>query len=184
MNKWILFGALGLAGCATTYKDLKPNQILKDQGVAIGRAKVNYNGMNFTKECSICLTSVNGPCQKLTEEGIFFIHLDKGESNIRRLVCQDKSPQHYNMRGADFIVHEGVNYIGDLTFNWTNKGGFKVALMFGALGAIADESGNDGQLKLTVTNSKKSLDGLMEIYRKQMEDPKAQAKPSIAKSVQ
>jgi hypothetical protein len=183
MRKWMVFSLL-LAGCTSTYKDLKPGQVLKDQGVAIGRVKVNYNGMNYTKECAICLTSVNGPCQKLTDEGIFFIHLDKGESNVRRLVCQDKSPQHFNMQGADFVIHEGVNYIGDLTFDWRNKGGFKVALMFGALGAIADESSNDGQLKLTVVNSMKSMDSLMSIYRKQMNDPKAQAKSSIAKSIQ
>ena len=66
------FISLSLVGCATTYKDFKPSKVKPDEGVAIGKVNIKYNGKDLNKECAVCLNSVNGPCQNLTEEGLVF----------------------------------------------------------------------------------------------------------------
>ena len=167
MWKWVLLSFF-LAGCATTYKELRPDQIKSGQGVAVGKITVLYNDQPYTGNCAVCLNSVNGPCQKLEDNGIVFIPVQAGEGSVRRVVCKDVSPQHYNIEGATFTVQKDVTYFGDITLQWHNKGGFKPALIFGLFGALADESSNDGQLQMSVTNSKSSRDQLLGIYRRQM----------------
>ena len=141
---------LVMSGCSTTYKNFKMSHIDVNESVAIGKVHVNYNGKPFNKECAICLRSIDGPCQGLTEEGYVFMAVKKGKSSVRRVVCKDSSPQHYNIADADYMQAEGVTYFGDVTIDWTNGGGFKVSSMFGLVGAIADESKNDGMLKMSV----------------------------------
>lgn len=139
-----------LSGCATTYKDFKPSQVKPEEGVAIGKVNIKYNGKDFNKECAVCLNSVNGPCQNLTPEGFVFKNIPKGEASLRRIACKDTSLQHYNMNGATFQVVEGTNYFGNVEIEWANKGGFKASDMFGAIGALVSESSNDGTIKMTV----------------------------------
>src|SRR6185503_3264722 len=54
--------------------------------------------------------------------------------------------QHVRIRGAHFLAR-GDGYVtdfGDVAISWHTVGGFKVANMFGLIGAIVDESMDDG----------------------------------------
>lgn len=145
-----LLSCFYLSGCATTYKDFKTSEIKANEGVAIGKVNIKYNGKDMNKDCAICLNSINGPCQNLTEDGIVFKNIPKGDATLRRVVCKDSSMQHYNIEGAKFVVADDINYFGEVNIEWANKGGFKASDMFGAIGAIVSESSNDGTIKLSV----------------------------------
>ena len=46
-------------------------------------------------------------------------------------------------------IKNTANYFGDITVTWNFNGGFRIASIFGALGAVFD-SGNDGTLSFQV----------------------------------
>src|SRR4051812_4313932 len=101
--KFVIFGfAILLSACSSTYKDFKSANVKPNEGVAVGRVHVLYNDKPFNKNCAVCMNSVNGPCQTLTEEGFVFINLPMGEASLRRIACKDVSPQHYNISDASF----------------------------------------------------------------------------------
>jgi hypothetical protein len=167
-----LFG-LGMAtvlisGCASTYKDFKTSQVQNDQGVAIGRVHVMYNGRESNKNCAICFDSVNGPCQKLTPEGFVFQNIKRGEASLRRVVCKDISLQHFNIESATFKQSPDVTYFGDIDINWTNRGGFKVTDLFGAIGAIISESSNDGAVKISAKAA--DVNEVLRAYKEQTKE--------------
>lgn len=175
----ILALGLFLAGCATTYKDFKTAYIKPNEGVAIGKVNIKYNGKDLNKECAVCLNSVNGPCQNLTDEGLVFKNIPKGEASIRRIACKDTSLQHYNMSGANFQVGEGVTYFGQVDIDWANKGGFKASDMFGAIGAAISESSNDGTIKMSVKDG--NIAEVVKAYEQQTKQEKIKATKSLAK---
>jgi len=164
----LIWASAWLSACATTYKDVRPRDVKDGQGVAVAKIKFLYNGKEFTEKCSVCINSINGPCQKLTPEGIFMLPLPKGANTLRRVACHDVSMQHHNLDDVSFDISSEVNYIGDIEVAWRNRGGFKTTQMLGVVGALIDESRNDGEVKLSVATSKKSLKQLSDIYRRQM----------------
>lgn len=178
MKRYFLPALFLLAGCATTSKDFKPQALKPDEGAVVGKVVVLYNGNEFTDQCAICFNSVNGPCYKLDKTGFVVMKIKAGPTSVRRLSCMDTSEQHYDMNGANFEVTPGAKtYFGDLVFDWKNKGGFKVSSMFGLVGAIGDQSSNDGVLKVKVSsNPKRTLMSYNEIVR---EDVKLPTKSSI-----
>jgi len=137
-------------GCASTYKDFKPENVRADEGVAIGRVHVVYNGRPFTKDCSICFNSVNGPCQTLTPEGLVCQNLKKGTVSLRRVLCRDGANQHHAIKDATFELTEPVVYFGDVEIKWTNRGGYKPSAIFGLVGALADQATDDGDITISV----------------------------------
>lgn len=175
----LLFLGLYLSGCATTYKDFKPTEVKPNEGVAIGKVNIKYNGKDMNKECAVCLNSINGPCQNLTDEGFIFKNVPKGESSIRRIACKDTSLQHYNLNGAIFQVAEGINYFGQVDIEWANKGGFKAGDMFGAIGAVISESSNDGTVKMSVKDG--NMNEVVKAYEQQTKQEKIRANKSIVK---
>ncbi len=155
-----------LAGCASpTYKDFKTEKVKPTEGIAIGTVKIRYNGKDMSKGCAVCLTSVNGPCQSLAENGLVFLSAPKGESSLRRIVCSDVSAQHYNIQNVNFTIHDGVTYFGNVDIDWANAGGFKSSDMFGAIGAIVSESKNDGTIKVRVSD--RNMKDVVEAYEQQ-----------------
>lgn len=186
MKKLILatLAVLGLitSGCATTYKDFKTADIKPTDGVAIGKVNIKYNGKNLNKECAVCLNSINGPCQNLTDEGLVFKNIPKGEASIRRIACKDTSLQHYNIQGANFQVQDGVNYFGHVDIEWANNGGFKASDMFGAIGAAISESSNDGTIKMSVKEG--NLSEIVKAYETHTKQEKIKVNKSVAKAGQ
>ena len=138
-------------GCATTYKDFKLERVKEGEGIAIGKINIKYNGENFNKNCDVSFGSKYGPNQKLTEEGLMFLALEKGETNISRIQCVDTSIHHYNISGATFTQDDGVTYFGQIEIEWTNDGGLKTSDLFGLIGAAVSESKNDGSIQMKVT---------------------------------
>ncbi len=57
----VLFAGIALAGCATTYKDFKADQIKPNEGVVVGKVNIKYNGRNMNEQCGLCLNSVTAP---------------------------------------------------------------------------------------------------------------------------
>ena len=170
-----------LCSCATsTYKDFKVSQVVENEGVAIGKVNIKYNGKDSNKECFVCLDSVNGPCQKLTEEGFVFLNTSKGAASIRRIACKDTSMQHYNIEGANFTQSDGVTYFGNVDIAWTNDGGFKASTMFGAVGAMISESNNDGTINMACSPGKMSE--VVAAYEQQTKQTAVQATKSIVKA--
>lgn len=177
----LFFGlaALVITGCATTYKDFKPSKVKPDEGVAIGKVNIKYNGKDFNKECAVCLNSVNGPCQNLTEEGLIFQNIKKGESSVRRIACKDTSMHHYNIDGANFTQADGVTYFGQVEVEWTNGGGFKTSDMFGLIGAMVSESKNDGTIKMSVSPG--NMAEVVKVYEQQTKLENIKASKSVVK---
>lgn len=147
---FILFVTHLFLGCASTYKDFKTEKVKYNEGIAIGKVDIKYNGKKFNPKCSVCLNSVNGPCQKLTDNGFIFQNIPKGNTTLSRIVCKDVSLQHYNITNANFQVDDQVTYFGHVEIEWQNKGGFKSSDMFGLVGALMAESKNDGTVKISV----------------------------------
>lgn len=152
-------------GCASSRKDFKANDIKAGQAVAIGRVHIIYNDVKKNKDCAVCLNSVNGPCQKLEDDGVVFIPAPTGKTSLRRIACTDVSGQHYNISGAEFLLKEDVTYFGNIEIRWKNSGGFKASSMFGAIGAIISESSNDGTISMSVRDN--DMSGLIQEYKSQ-----------------
>lgn len=176
--KWIWLVLL-MVGCASSRKNFKADSVKAGEAAAIGVVKVFYNGKPMKEGCAVCLNSVNGPCQKLEEDGLVFQSLPVGQASVRRIVCHDVSGQHYNIEEATFQNPEGVNYFGEVQLHWTNKGGFKTSQMFGALGAMMDESKNDGKLTMNVTEG--DFKSVVAEYESQTGTPKSKVKKSLVK---
>jgi hypothetical protein len=107
-----------LTGCASNYKDFKVSDVGDDEGVAIGKVKVVYNGRSHNDECLIC---INSTCHKLTREGFVFMSLDQGTANIEELYCRDGGEQNQSFENTQFNVEPGINYFGNLLFRWKNS---------------------------------------------------------------
>lgn len=179
MRKGFVFLFL-LSGCATGYKSVQPKDAGAEKSVAMGKAHVSYNGKVFTENCSICMNSINGPCQTLDKDGWFVFPLDPGKHQLRRLACHDVSAQHHNFNEVHFeLLSAAGYYVGDIYFDWQNKGGFKVSSMFGLVGALADESSNDGKIQIKVLHSEKSRRELDKLYSKQLKRTDAPLKTRL-----
>lgn len=163
IHSCLLLILLASAGCATTSKDFKSDSVQANEGAIYGHVKVIYNGQENTDHCSVCFDSVNGPCLKLDQSGVVVMKVDAGETSLRRIACVDTSTYHYNVEGATFVVApHSKTYFGDVTVEWSTKGGFKVASLFGAIGAGIDEASNDGTLVMHVSDQG---DGAEKAYR-------------------
>ncbi len=171
-----------LTACATTHKDFKLADVKPTEGVVVGKVNIKYNGKDMNKECAVCLNSVNGPCQNLTENGFVFKNIPKGEATLRRIACKDVSLQHYNIAGATFQVADGVTYFGQVDIEWANKGGFHVGDMFGAIGAAISESSNDGTIKMSVKEG--NMTEVVRAYEQQTSQEKLKPSKSLVKAVQ
>lgn len=157
----------GLMGCVTSHKDFDPKKVKPTQGIVIGKVDVIYNSKKFNPNCRVCLGSGKGSeCQKLSDEGLVFMALEKGVNEITRFECQDVSPQAFTPSGVVFEVKEGVQYIGNAKADWKNAGGFKASSMFGLIGALVDESSNDGIL--TVSVSDQGYESVKSAYQNQI----------------
>jgi len=166
------------SGCATTHRDFRAADVKPGQGVAIGRVHVRYNDKTFTNQCFICLNSANGPCQKLTEDGLVFQPLPTGTASLKRIACVDVSLQHHTIEHAAFVQPSGTVYFGDVTIEWANSGGLKATAMFGLVGALVDESSEDGQIQVTVDGDGASR--VIGSFRAHIGDPKAVVYQSLA----
>jgi putative hemolysin len=93
-----------LTGCASNYKDFKVSDVADDEGIAIGKVKVVYNGKSYNDECRIC---INSTCHKLTKEGFVFMSLDQGTANIEELYCMDGGEQNQSFENTQFEVKGG-----------------------------------------------------------------------------
>ncbi len=152
----VILSGIALTSCAGSYKDFKPTDVKPDEGAALGKIQVRYNGKPYNGECTLCFVteenaSAGGPCQKLTPEGYVFFAAKKGRNYPRRLECKDTSVQHNAIQRVVFEQGANPTYFGQIEVDWKNKGGFKVSSMFGALGAAIDESSHDGELSVRVT---------------------------------
>ena len=93
-----------------------------------------------------------------------FLNLEIGKGSVKRLSCLDLSDQNYNIKGAEFKVKSGINYVGDITINWSNHGGFKATDNLGLLGALVDELRNDGSIVMNI--SEKNKDTILNQFSK------------------
>jgi hypothetical protein len=156
-HRWVRFAIAALpavlmaAGCATTVADFRLDSVQPDEAAIVGKVDVLYNGKRFTENCSIGLA---GASYKLDASGLVFFKVKRGAHDLGTLICQDVSPYHYEFAGAR-LVAEGrgaITYFGNATVTWKTDGGFKVAAMFGAIGAAIDAGSNDGQAAMDVVN--------------------------------
>lgn len=168
---------LGLSGCASSRKDFNEKSIKPGQAAVIGQVNIRYNGKLKNKQCYVCFNSVNGPCQKLDDDGLVFLSVPQGQGSLRRVECQDVSRQHYNLQDVVFNVREGVNYFGAVDLSWQNQGGFKATDMFGAIGAALSESKNDGTLQIRVREGE--INKIVQEYERQT----SQSKLTVNKSL-
>jgi putative hemolysin len=169
-----------LTGCASNYKDFKVSNVDDDEGIAIGKVKVVYNGRSYNDECRIC---INSTCHELTKEGFVFMSLDQGTANIEELYCKDGGEQNQSFENTQFKVEPGVNYFGNLIFRWKNSnpsGGSAALGMFGLVGgliAAAVEAPVDGEIKMTV---KDDMSSVINVYRQQVGGELGPVRKSIA----
>ena len=169
-----------LTGCASNYKDFKVSDVDSDEGIAIGKVKVVYNGVLYTDECRICISST---CHELTSEGFVFMSLDQGTASVEELHCKDGGNQNQSFENTQFKVEQGVNYFGNLVFNWKNSdpsSGASNALgafgLIGGLVAASIEAPVDGEITITVNDDMPSV---LSAYRQQVGNEEAQARKSI-----
>ncbi len=178
----LLVISLFLSSCASNYKDFKLKQIRKDEVVAIGKIKINYNGMDFTEKCHICIIGSNDSCGVMTEllsDGIFFQNIKKGKAKLARVQCIDVSPQLYIIDGAELNANDEVQYIGDIQIDWKNEGGFKFSTLFGVFGGLYDEANNDGEIRMSVKNN--GSKELEKLYSKQIQSKATKVTNQIIK---
>lgn len=180
MNICIVTLLILLAGCAGSYKDLDTDKLSDDEGVAIGKVTVIYNGKPYNHECQICIQS---SCQDLTEEGWVFMRLKQGGALIEELYCSEGiTRQNQAFEGAGFEVKPGVTYFGDLTFNWKNENPFTFMNAFATnfVGGVAMQSAADakldGEIKMSVEDN---MEPVLEAYQQQVGDESV----SIGKSI-
>jgi hypothetical protein len=166
----LLFIALLAVACTPTLKSYKPGAMARDEGAVVGRVKVVYNGSDLTSKCGLCFRSVNGPCYKLDESGYVAMALKAGNCSIRRIVCNVDGERHFHFKGYRFEVSPAVKtYFGDVKVEWKNEQGFKPSQLFGAVGAIVDQSINDGEANLSVADSRAETVAWYDSYFKQQD---------------
>jgi hypothetical protein len=149
-------------GCVTapSLKTYKPDALLPDEGAVVGRVRVSYNGADLTSKCLVCFRSVNGPCYQLDESGFVAMRLQAGACSIRRIQCDNDGERHFHFETATFEVAPAAKtYFGDVAISWKNDQGFKPSQLFGLIGAIVDQSTNDGLAALAVTDSRDEILG-------------------------
>src|SRR5712671_4524062 len=147
-------------GCASvpTQKSYKPEALLADEGAVVGRVKVVYNGADLTSKCAVCFRTVNGPCYQLDDSCFVAMTLQAGECSIRRIQCDKDGERHYHLEGATFqVTPSAKTYFGDVNIAWLNDQGFKPSQLFGFIGALVDQSTNDGQAGLSVIDSRDEI---------------------------
>jgi len=155
-----LIGLFLAVGCTPTLKSYKPESLARDEGAVLGRVKVVYNGNDLTSECAVCFRSVNGPCYRLDTSGFVAMTLTAGGCSIRRIACNVGGERHFHFKGFRFDVAPlAKTYFGDVKVDWTNDQGFKPSQLFGLVGAIVDQSTNDGDAKLSVADSRGEILG-------------------------
>ena len=139
-----------LAGCATTVADFKMSSVGSGEAAIAGRLTIVYNGNDFTQNCFVDFGEYR---YKLSAGGIVLFHVPRGWTALSRIDCKDSSLQHIRIRGAHFFARgEGwVTDFGDVAVHWSNSGGFKATSMFGLVGALIDESGDDGTATVEVS---------------------------------
>ena len=169
-----------LTGCASNYKDFKVSDVGDDEGIAIGKVKVVYNGRSYNDKCQICISST---CHNLTKEGFVFMSLDQGIANIEELYCIDNgAKQNQSFENTQFKVKGGINYFGNLKFRWKNPNpsSDNSALgMFGLVGgliAIAIEAPVDGKIRISVQDD---ISSVINAYRQQVGDKLGPVRKSI-----
>ena len=120
--------------------------------------KVVYNGNDLTSECAVCFRTVDGPCYGLDASGFVAMTLKAGNCSIRRIACNVSGERHFHFNGFRFeIAPAAKTYFGDVRIDWTNDQGFKPSQLFGLVGAIVDQSINDGDAKLSVADSRAEI---------------------------
>jgi hypothetical protein len=168
-----------LAGCASSYKDFKVSDVDDDEGIAIGKINVVYNGETYNEECKICISDT---CHKLTEEGYVFMPLGQGTAIIEKLYCKDGIEQNQAFQGAQFMVKQGVTYFGDVTFNWKNENQpsfIESAFALGfAGGAFASTymARLDGEIVMSVEDN---IEPVLKVYQQQVGDDSGSVEKSI-----
>lgn len=169
-----------LTGCSSSYKDFKVSDVDENEGIAIGKINVVYNGKPHNKECKICISST---CHKLTEEGFVFMPLEQGPVVIETLLCKDgMTEQNQSFQGAQFEVRQGVTYFGNLTFNWINEYPHTFINMVGVGmigGAALQSSVNarlDGEISMKVEDD---MLPVLSAFQQQVGNTEAQAEKSI-----
>src|SRR5689334_13635086 len=142
-----LLAALG--GCAATVADFRMSSVGAGEAAIGGRLTILYNGNDFTQNC---LATFGDERYKLSPGGIVLFHVARGWTSLSRIDCKDTSMQHVRIRGAHFYARgDGwVTDFGDVAITWNNAGGFKATSMFGLVGALIDESGDDGAATVEV----------------------------------
>ena len=154
-----------------------------NQGVAIGKIKVVYNGKNNPERC---IVTIGSKITRLAEEGLVFVALDEGNAEITEVNCRgenDEISQNNNFENAKFTVSEGVNYFGDVTIIWSNpepQSDASMGLMiFGAIGggiAGAIQAKKDGTISMSVEDN---IEEVLIANKKQLGDETIQAKKTI-----
>lgn len=148
------------AACAPTLKTYKPDSMAREEGAVIGRVKVVYNEKDLTSQCMVCFRSVNGSCFQMDQSGFVALALRAGGCSIRRIACDVDGERHFDFKGLRFEVAPlAKTYFGDIKIDWRNDQGFKVSQLFGAVGAIVDQSTNDGEAKLSMIESRGEILG-------------------------
>jgi hypothetical protein len=181
-NLFLISASVILASCATTYKDFKLSDVNYKEGVAIGKVNIKYNGVKRNTDCAVCLYHINGkgnggPCQKLTDEGLVFLDVLKGDTSLGRIECKDTSIYHYNPIGAFFTQADDVTYFGEVNIEWQNSGGFKASDMFGLVGAAFSEAQVYGQLKMSTQVG--NMSEVVKAYEAQTKQEKVKVVKSI-----
>lgn len=171
---------IGLTGCASNYKDFKVSDVGDDEGIAIGKVKVVYNGRSYNDECLICISST---CHKLTKEGFVFMSLDQGIANIEELYCIDNgAQQNQSFENTQLEVKKGINYFGNLKFRWKNSNptsDYSALGVFGLVGgliAVAIEAPVDGKIRISVQDD---ISSVLNVYSQQVGNELGPVRKSI-----
>jgi hypothetical protein len=165
--RFFFIGLLVVVACTPGRENYKPESIARDEGAVIGRVKVVYNGSDLTSKCAVCFRTLDGPCYQLDASGYVAMTLTAGACSIRRIACNADGERHVHFKGYRFDVAPlAKNFFGDVRVDWQNEhSGFKPSILFGLVGAVVDQSTNDGDATLSVASSKNDVlswyDGLV-----------------------
>lgn len=141
--------AAACAGCATTSADFRMSSVGSNDAAIAGRLTILYNGHPFNENCR---ATFGHQSIQLSQDGIVLLRLAKGWTALQRLDCKDTSNQHVQIHGAHLLARgDGwVSDFGDVAVTWVAAGGLKMSSMFGLIGAIVDESSDDGVATVAV----------------------------------
>jgi hypothetical protein len=157
-----------LSGCATNRALGNSLETGATDAAIVGRIAIRYNGEDVTEGSALLFNEhmVGTYGYSVPKDGWILMSLPARVNHLNRLgfARAFKGTFHYDFQSSQTsfnIPSPGQTYyLGHITVEWTGKG-FKPSQMFGVVGAIVDESSNDGTLRLVVEDKMAEASSLL-----------------------